>query len=139
MKNTMKPGMFNDFSQAVLKASLQEAFAIKPVAHSLFGLLSAWGSYAIITSGVFGPVSELPAWITSSATLGVMGIGTFLSLLMMSTKSLLPAVAIWAIGIALVFVNPSHAVWVFMSAVASATMFRMFPTRSSTGHADPHG
>jgi hypothetical protein len=89
----MKAGMINDFAQAVFKASLQEAFAIRPIADPLFGLLAAWGSYAIITSGLFFPASDLPAWIISSAMLSVLAVGSFLSILMISTKSLIPAFA----------------------------------------------
>lgn len=125
----MKERIFNDFAREMLKASLQEAFAIRPIVQPLVGMLLTWASYAMLTSGIFIPVSDFPAWLTSSSALGLLSIVSCLSLLLMSAKSLVPATAIWVSGIVLCFAQPSIAMWAFMSAVVSAAVFRMFPLR----------
>lgn len=128
-KNNMTHDPFNDFTKAIFKATLREAFAIQPIANTFLALVMVWGSYAILTSGLFVPKSEVPTWITSSAVLWIMGSISLLAILMASMKSLIPAVALWAVGIALIFLNSSLVIGFFMLAIVSGMLFRMFGSR----------
>ena len=125
----MTQNRFDDFTKSVFKSALRDAFAITPIANTLIGLLGAWGSYAMITSGLFIPASEVHPWLMSSTLLWIMGAVSILSILAASTKSLIPAAVIWLVGIVLIFLKSSLVLLVFVLAVVSATLFRMFGSR----------
>ncbi|MCU6502021.1 hypothetical protein LPN04_29935 [Rugamonas sp. A1-17] len=120
---------FDKYTKVLFRATVKEAFAISPIANGLLGLLGVWGSYAILKSGVLGPELEITSWITSSAFLVVMQVISILAVLLMSVKSLVPAVSIWVAGVALIFVAPSMAPWALIGAAVSGMMFRSFSYR----------
>lgn len=104
------------------RTMLRVAFELldpRPILPMLYSLAMAWASYFIIASPIFA-ASDAASRVRSDLSFLAMEIVSALALILMSTKSGLPAVLLWITGIALAFAGyPAFSMSAFLAAVVS--------------------
>jgi len=103
----------------------RNSLAFHEVKNGLAGLAIVWMAYLLMTSQEFGFVSELPDWLRSRGLFGTMAAISALLLLVLSLRSLLPAILFWLAGIAVAIAggHQSTSVLVFCAAVTFSVIY----------------
>lgn len=103
----------------------RDSIAFHEVKNGLMGLAILWMVYLLMTSQEFGFVAQLPAWLRSKELFGTLAAISALALLVLSLKSLLPAILFWSAGIAVAIAggHQNTSFLVFCAAVTFSVVY----------------
>lgn len=103
----------------------RDSLAFHEVKNGLAGLAIIWMAYLLMTSQEFVFVSELPDWLRSRVLFGTLSATSALLLLILSLKSLLPAILFWLAGIAVAIAggHQNTSILVFCAAVTFSMIY----------------
>lgn len=123
---------FKKYERSVMKSVVKDLIAWKAVSSGLTALAIVWATYFMLTNKEFGFSEIVPEWaIPTGLLFGVMLGLSGLSTVILSLRSLLPAILLWVAGLAIIVIQgPSDSsVYVFIAAVISTGIYQISPIR----------